>query len=89
MYKKMTVISSQSFFQTVEKVVLPQVIFYSIILNVVFGEFDIPIKTARKTSNFPCGYLLFANLNSTVPSYADEFKLTKYYFLFRSPAVCR
>ena len=44
-------------------------------------------KTARKTSNFPCGYLLFANLNSTVQMYAYEFKLTKYNFLFRSLTV--
>ena len=46
-------------------------------------------KTPRKTSNFPWGYLLFANLNSTVPSYANEFKLTKYNFLFRNLPACR
>ena len=37
-----------------------------------------------KTSNFHCRFLLFANLNSTVLLYADEFKLTKYNFLFRN-----
>ena len=46
-------------------------------------------KIPRKTSNFPWDYLLFANLNSTVPSYADEFKLTKYNFLFRNLPACR
>ena len=46
-------------------------------------------KIPRKTSNFPWDYLLFANLNSTVPSYADEFKLTKYTFLFRNLSACR
>ena len=51
---------------------------------------DIIINTtARRTSNFPCGYLLFANLNSNVPSYADEFKLTKYNFPFQSLSACR
>ena len=46
-------------------------------------------KIPRKTSNFPWDYLLFANLNSTVPSYADEFKLSKYNFLFRNLSACR
>ena len=31
--------------------------------------------------------LLFVNLNSTVPLYADDFKLTKYNFLFRTLTV--
>ena len=46
-------------------------------------------KIPRKTSNFPWDYVLFANLNSTVPSYADDFKLTKYNFLFRNLPACR
>ena len=46
-------------------------------------------KIPRKTSNFPWDDLLFANLNSTVPSYADKFKLTKYNFLFRNLPACR
>ena len=32
-------------------------------------------KTARETLSFPCGYLLFVNLNSTVPSYAVNSRL--------------
>ena len=46
-------------------------------------------KTARETSSFSCGCLLSAKLNSTVPTYTDEFNLAKYNFLFRPLPVCR
>ncbi len=45
--------------------------------------------TARKTSSFPCGCLLFAKSFSTVPLYSDENDFTKYNFLFQHLPACR
>jgi len=70
-------------FHTVEKVVLPHVN-DNFIKDFVFYK----IKKSQGNIEFFLGLHVFANLNSIVPSYADEFKLTKYNFLFRSLTVC-
>ena len=75
--------------QTVEKVVSyasGQMICTGICSN---EKLNVNVQMERNLSKISLHCLLFANLNSTVQPYADEFKLSKYNFLFRTLPACR
>ena len=70
--------------QTVEKVVSyasGQMICIGICSN---EKLNVNVQMERNLSKISLHFLLFANLNSTVQPYADDFKLSKYNFLFRT-----